>query len=301
MALEPAKLFNRRTPGILFLPGNKITENIMLGRWKSELVIRKGDINFNDRRYFREIDHRGVFHLGEKSFVTVTSGNKGTSIYVNGKLAEAYPDYALLKESQCFPHTLIMGNSTTGHKPWTGIIFGAALYTRTLTAKEVEQNYLARLEHGRPDPSTEKTLLSLYLFDRHHGTTANDNSGNSNNLIIPKTFRAPEIDVLLPPWRIQAEKQKWLTDIVINLIGFMPLGFFITAYLYGLNISSCYSVYLMTILPCGAISLSIELLQIYLQTRTSSLLDLICNTTGTALGCALYRATSSYFKPADKG
>jgi glycopeptide antibiotics resistance protein len=76
------------------------------------------------------------------------------------------------------------------------------------------------------------------------------------------------------------------TDIVANVIGFIPLGFTLCGYLSsrwgrGAGIVA-------TVLLCGLLSLSIETFQWFLPTRDSDMTDVITNTMGAVGGALLY-------------
>jgi glycopeptide antibiotics resistance protein len=75
-----------------------------------------------------------------------------------------------------------------------------------------------------------------------------------------------------------------LKDIAINVIGFIPLGFILTALLgYSMDRNSP-SVYGATLFLGFCLSLGIELAQAYFPMRDSSILDVIGNSIGTATG-----------------
>ena len=94
--------------------------------------------------------------------------------------------------------------------------------------------------------------------------------------------------ILSLPSRGFRQSQWYFIDLIINVAGFIPFGFFFFAFLNNVNESSRYRNYLFTIILGGTISLAIELMQVYLPTRSSSLTDLICNILGTILGVIIF-------------
>jgi glycopeptide antibiotics resistance protein len=76
-------------------------------------------------------------------------------------------------------------------------------------------------------------------------------------------------------------------DVLTNLLGFIPFGFFLSAYLWMRKPRSIFQLLLTTTVIAGCISLSIELIQVYLPTRSSQLMDVITNILGTAFGVTL--------------
>jgi len=87
----------------------------------------------------------------------------------------------------------------------------------------------------------------------------------------------------------------WVTsgyweDVGINIVGFIPLGFFSVAY-FSTARAGRHAV-AMAILLGFLTSLAIEVLQAYLPTRDSGINDLVTNTCGTGLGVLLYRSSS---------
>ena len=84
-----------------------------------------------------------------------------------------------------------------------------------------------------------------------------------------------------------------LTDLVGNVILFMPFGFFVALYFIHLKHSTrVYRVVLLGFL----LSLSIEILQIGFRYRTPSVTDLITNTTGTFFGVILAKMYFKHFE-----
>lgn len=86
--------------------------------------------------------------------------------------------------------------------------------------------------------------------------------------------------LLAPPPRDRS-----LLDLVLNLAGFMPLGFLAAAALLARHRPR--HAWLLATLICALLSLAVETLQNYLPTRVASNVDLLTNTVGGAFGAAL--------------
>jgi glycopeptide antibiotics resistance protein len=77
-------------------------------------------------------------------------------------------------------------------------------------------------------------------------------------------------------------------DVLTNLLGFIPFGFFLSAYLWMRKPRSIFRLLLISVIIAGCISLSIELIQVYLPTRSSQLTDILTNIFGAFLGGILF-------------
>lgn len=264
-------------------------EHLILGQWRSNLNIRKPVQSAFFQKRYQEIGLKDALATDRQQFITVTSGKAGTSIYLNGHLACYYPNYSLLTAGWNQPERLILGNSAGGKNPWTGAILGLAIYNQTLTAERVSSHYNAWLQYGAPHFETreEKPAL-LYLFDEKDGQLVYDHAGNSHHLIVPAIFDAPEKIILSLPSKDYLTKRSFIKDTVLNIVGFIPFGFFFVIYLDRVMSLSRYRSSLWTLLAGSGISLIIELLQVYMPVRSSSLPDLITNITGTFIGVLLY-------------
>ena len=139
-----------------------------------------------------------------------------------------------------------------------------------------------RLNPLRPSP------IALYFFDEHGGDQILDHSGNQNHLQIPANFHRLRNIILGLPTKDQWFSHSNLMDIAINILGFAPFGFFLSAWLRQTDRISAPLVFGITILLGFCLSLTVELIQAYLPTRDSSLMDVISNTLGTAIGILLF-------------
>lgn len=90
------------------------------------------------------------------------------------------------------------------------------------------------------------------------------------------------------PWQNFRISPSYLEDVVINVAGFIPFGFFFAPLLLNTARVDRRRAYVLTLILGGAISLAIELLQVYLPTRSSDLGDWLYNIIGTGLGIAVF-------------
>jgi glycopeptide antibiotics resistance protein len=88
------------------------------------------------------------------------------------------------------------------------------------------------------------------------------------------------------PWNEEKDKLG-LRDIAINIFGFVPFGVLCFAYLY-LRRRSSHALW-WTVGAGFAITLTIEVLQYFIPSRGSDVIDLLTNTLGTYLGALLLR------------
>jgi hypothetical protein len=237
---------------------------------------------------------------GEVQFIALSSNKEGTTVHTNRQLAKFFPRYSLISEKQLTNGQLILGNSPNGRHPWTGNIFGLAIYNRFLREEEVYQHYQKWLKQGSPSLSDNKSLVHLYLFNEHDGNIVHDQTIPQSDLLIPTTFHVFHKTILTLPWKQFRMHQWYFTDLFINVAGFIPLGFFFYSFLNNLNKASRSRNYLLTILFGAGISLAIELIQVYLPTRSSSFTDLICNIWGTILGLLLFHFAYHYHKSSNR-
>jgi VanZ family protein len=271
-------------PHILSFSDTQKNENFFIGQWKSHLILGKG---IHGRKTYREIGIKDVLKKGEKRFVTITIGGDATRIYVDGILLKTSPTFRFFSMNEKPSGNIILGNSPTGESYWTGNLFGLAIYNQELSEEKVFQHFQSWMDRKGFIPSPEEGLLALYLFDERSGEHIHD-SVNHHHLLMPSRFQVLQKRILIPPWKDFQFNRSYLMDILTNILGFIPFGFFLSAYLWMRKKATIYRLFLISILFGGCISLAIELIQVYLPTRNSQLMDVITNMIGTALGAVLF-------------
>jgi VanZ family protein len=238
-----------------------------------------------DQTGHRSLQHIGVgpiFAGGVRRFVTVTTGDDGTAIYVDGSLEVRNPALRIARESA--NGILLLGQTARGGQDWNGDILGLAVYPRVLIANEIASHYevwtrgrLHELRERNPD-------AIIYPFNEKRGTLVHCLPGAHDNLTIPPRFY-PLDPVILerPSYRALSN----ISDVTLNILGFIPLGGLLVIYwrdVRGWSNSKAVAAAVWTGL---LLSLAIELLQVFLPSRNSSLLDLIDNTLGSGIGAGL--------------
>lgn len=76
------------------------------------------------------------------------------------------------------------------------------------------------------------------------------------------------------------------SDVALNIVGFVPLGGLVMVYLKNRRWADASAV-VIAVAAGLVISLMIELLQVFLPSRDSSLLDVLNNTLGSGIGAGL--------------
>jgi hypothetical protein len=101
----------------------------------------------------------------------------------------------------------------------------------------------------------------LYVFDEKGGTKAIDRSGRNHHLIIPSRMRVLDSEILSPAWNERRINRGLIVDMVIHALGFIPLGFVLTAAMASLGGNYQKDYILAATTLCFVVSLMIEIAQ----------------------------------------
>jgi VanZ family protein len=276
--LLPADAYHPQVSPIFSIDGSTPDRSLNVAQSGSDLVVQAYFRSPNGGVLFHQLWMDDACRSLRPVFVTITSGQEGTLLSWVTDSQHTTKRYAGFSPADYLGH-VVVGHAPTGNAAWTGNVYAVALYNRAITEDEMSQDYLHWLQ-GTP------SLLSaraLYAFDERSGNIVHNRAGTAPDLIIPARFRALHPTVLEFPHPF---KRSDVVDSVVNIIGFIPLGFFFCAYLRERE-CSVHNAVAWTILFAFLTSIGIELLQVLLPSRDSSLLDVINNVLGGALGSAL--------------
>ena len=296
LLVRPHKESNHTVTSILTLY-DRDREQLIFGQWETHLVIRVPASADYSNKCYHEIVISNALTKNVTHFLTVVLEKGTTNIYVDGKLEKSVPHYSLFPEDHKFSGYLLLGNSPEGKHSWYGDIQGLALYDRILSSKEACDHYTAWQKGDDIRPSEENKPIALYMFDEHRGEQIRDQSSHRNHLWMPASFYPLRRTILGLPQKAYWFSSSNLTDVTINILGFVPFGVFFSAWLLLAKKYSVLCSYSITILLGFCLSLGIELVQVYLPARDSSLFDVFSNTIGTIAGVLLLRhALSKHYQ-----
>jgi VanZ like family/Concanavalin A-like lectin/glucanases superfamily len=251
-----------------------------------------GDLKLERRSYDKSAKKArlyvdDVFSRLKPVFFTISSGETGTAIYVDGILVKKSANFRL--SSQDLTGQLVIGNAPATTDSWSGQVKGLALYDRELPAVEVLQHFAdwtgGSATSKQPDLVRSERVVASYLFNEGKANVAHNQVDSGPKLLIPERFFVLRKQFLERPWDEFRSDWSYWKDVGINIAGFLPLGFFFSAYFSA--IGKIKRATWLTIALGFAVSLTIEVLQAFLPSRDSGMTDLITNTFGTALGAIL--------------
>ena len=245
---------------------------VVTGPWNKE------DIARSKKFYAGDAFGRPAFTL-----LTLTFGPHGTRAYINGAPVQESAQFRVPADE--FSGRLVVANSPVLPDSWSGEMKGLALYNGEFTGPEVFRSYEAWTRTGRPELTKQNPAIALYLFDEHSGDVVHNLEGSGGDLFIPKRYMELHHTLLRRPWDEYSPGWGYWKDVLINIAGFVPLGFFCYAYLLSASLSK--RPMLMTVVLGCLLSLTVEILQAFIPTRDSGLTDVVTNTLGSAVGIAL--------------
>jgi VanZ family protein len=225
-----------------------------------------------------------VFGGDKPVLVTITSSGSGTATYVDGVLRKAVPNFIF--SSRDLMGQMIVGNAASTAYSWSGQLKGIAIYDHELVAADVLQGFADWTRGSQFGGYKDEGVVARYLFDERQGRVVRNQVDAATNLLIPERFFVLDQQFLERPWDEFRPTPSYLKDVLINIVGFVPLGFIV--YAYFAKIRKVKRATWLAVALGFATSLTIEVLQAFLPTRDSGMTDLITNTLGTALGVILF-------------
>jgi len=222
-------------------------------------------------------------------FVTITSGWRGTAVYLDGVPAKTGSHFWI--PTGALTGRLIVGDSPRQPDSFRGRIEGLAIYDAELDGAQVLRHYQTWKRNGRPDVAPNERNIALYLFDEHAGNTIGNHAREDPALYIPERYTVVDKIILEPFWKEFNFSRSYWGGNVKNIIGFIPLGF--CFYAYFVIAHPVKRAALVTVGVGTVVSVSIEILQAFLPMRDSGTTDIITNTLGTFVGVACYKVAYS--------
>lgn len=254
---------------------------LVLHQYHSLLILNREIRDNHD--HILTIGTDGVFRRIEPEFITITSGADGSAMYVNGALARSFPRARI---GDGCAGQLVVGTSPVGKSNWHGEIKGLAIYRQELAPSEVLAHFQTWTAVGQPRLSGDDQAIAVYLFDERTGNVIRNAVRPGVDLFIPERYSLLHEAFLTPFWKEFKPTGSYCADTLINILGFIPLGF--VFYAYWSAVRPIRHAALTTVIFGFGVSLTIEVLQSYLPTRDSGTTDLITNTLGTFLGVRLW-------------
>jgi VanZ family protein len=228
-----------------------------------------------------DLDHG--LGAGKLTFLTLSFSERGTFLYLDGVLKETYPKFSLSADE--LAGQLILGTAPVNSQTWLGEIHGLALYANDLSPETVRQHYQEWLMRAGQEDAEQSARIAAYFFREGQGQTIHAQPNGAADLLIPPHFAVPHQAFLTAPWNEFDPGWEYWADVVRNIIGFMPLGIFLCAFL-----SFTWAprrAILLSVLAGFALSLIVEVVQAYLPQRVSGMTDILTNSSGAALGALI--------------
>jgi VanZ family protein len=282
--LQPDRAYANHSHTILVFYRADNPFQFRLTQYHDSLFVRRDYRDQQNRLETAEIEIDHAFRRDEKVLLTITVGLRGTSVYRNGEFVDAFRRFGLSCKN--LSGQLVLGSSPLFYETWQGSLLGLAIYNQGLTAEQVSKHYAMWTQKRASEAFKNDGAIAVYSFGERSGRTIRNGTGPGPSLFIPETFGVLHKRLLTPPWEEFSPDLGYVWDLVINIAGFIPFGFFVCAYLAWNRQWNRAAA--MTIVSGGILGLTIEILQWFIPSRSSGVTDIITNTLGTGLGAMLW-------------
>jgi VanZ like family/Concanavalin A-like lectin/glucanases superfamily len=261
-------------------------QKLMVRQWTDGLLVTHDWFDKQGRKSTTKFDVDHAFRVERMLHLTMTFGPNGAVVYRNGAQPQLFRRFTISPSD--VSGQIVLGTSAVDFRPWQGEVSGLAIYSKELTAAEVARHYVdwtAVPTAALPDPNY---ALAGYLFHEHQGRVIHSDPGWGPDLIIPRSFDVPDKEMLTSAIREFEPTRLYFNDLVVNILGFMPLGAILCVY-FSLMGPRSRAIWFATLIG-GVLSLAIEVMQAYIPSRDSGMTDIMTNTAGALLGAAIVPA-----------
>ncbi len=172
IAFKPKSFREEGFNFILSIHNGKNCDQLLVGQWRSYIIVMNGD-DYSNKRKTPRIAANIFSPAPRKIILTISTGKEGTKLYVDSQLVKTNSDLKL-EIPKGDKARLVLGNSVYGKHSWNGEIYGLTFYDFPLNAHETEfhtkrwlkEKNLSFAEKGKP--------AILYHFDEKSGKRALD-------------------------------------------------------------------------------------------------------------------------------
>jgi len=279
---------------ILIFHGGDDRKQLIIGQWRDWIIIMNGD-DYDHSRNTKRIAVRikEGYGLQEPVFLAITSDEDRTRVFLDGRLLKEKQGLQL-HLPQSTDTRLIVGSDVYGEKAWDGIVFGLSFYGRMLSAKEIKADFRQWKEQSSFGFAVKAEPAILYLFQRIQNNIIPDHGQLGLDLKIPRFMYGLRPDFFKISFLNLKGRNLLSLDSIINFIGFMPLGFTVLS-LFLARGTPFKRAAMAALIFCFLVSLSIELAQAWIPSRSSDAVDVFFNTLGALFGIALWKKAVSVF------
>ncbi len=288
-AFRPSKkAFKNNFQFILMIHNGDDNKQFVVAQWKKWIIIMNG-CDYSYARKEPRISFKIDDVLNKILFLTISSNSTGTKLFLNGRLMKEKKSLRLKLPISSNSY-LILGNNIYETAPWTGDIFGFCLINKTLSIDEIKASYKSWIEKKSFSIFKKLNPIILYSFKNLSNEFIEDLGSCNCPLNVP---------VFMPFFKKHMnffdnnsqDIQQNISDIVINFLGFIPLGFFSAFWLFkNFSFKKEKVNFLVALFFCFFISLFIEVVQMWLPSRCSDISDIIFNVIGGACGILIFHA-----------
>jgi hypothetical protein len=261
-------------------PGNP---SFVVGQRDGKIFVYSKYAENGDKKYFHAFRDSKRLPLNKLTLITATFGAKQQALYINENLANSQPIPERQSRALTFTGRYLLGNSPRGNRGWWGEIRGLAVYARVLSKDEIRTHSDLIQTSGITALADTDSLIALYPFDEGQGRVAQNVLKDGCSFYIPETRYSFAGTILNLPL-IDIHRNVFVpVDFLMNIVFFIPLG----ALLYMIL-----SIYIKRTLLCiclvglaaACVSLSIEVIQLYLLSRVATIVDIVGNLAGAITG-----------------
>ena len=282
IALKPANFHESGFNFLFAIHNGNDEKQLVIGQYHSWLIAMNGD-DYDYKRKTKRITVKLEEALVMPRFVSIATGKDGTSFYLDGRLIRKKRDLAL-KIPEGEDARLLLGNSVYGRHHWKGEVMGLVVYKYPLSHQDVTTHFKHWLKNGNFLFAKKYKPDMLYVFDEKKGEKVMDRSGGNIDFHIPSKMKIFKKKILSFSWSSLTFNAEFFEDVMINLMGFIPLGFFLNTVFVKAGESFERHGILITVVLCFFVSLFIEIYQAWIPSRSSDVLDLALNTLGGGVG-----------------
>jgi VanZ family protein len=259
---------------------------VFFRQWRESLLVYKSTPRKRLAPKLVDFEVDDVMRVKRLSQLTISSGPHGTTVYLDGKVAQSDPHFRIHLAD--LYRKIVLGTSPSNFQVWHGEIRGLAIYDEEISPAQAA-THAAEWSSGSSSSAaiTEDTthILARYDFGERSGNVIRSEIASAPPLLIPEHFSFPHKPLLASPMEEFEWTRSYRNDVIANILGFMPFGFVLCGF-FALSRPRGRAILISTLVG-GLLSFSVEFLQYYIPRRDSSWTDVISNTTGTLLGALI--------------